>query len=224
MTRVVADLYSKASGTGMGYWQAGFDVVAVDIEEQPNNPFEFHQFDVTKLSPAWLRRNFDLVHASPPCLGYTKLANLHKIDYPRLIPRTREILEESGLPYVIENVEQARSEMIDPVMLCGSSFGLRVRRHRLFESNINIEGLDCDHGWQDELPCYEVYVGKKRIASGFKNTGVMPVFGKSALRGGNSHFNKSVAMGIHWMTEEELNQAIPPAFTNFIGRQLKGML
>lgn len=140
--------------------------------------------------------------------------------YPRLIDTCRSLSLMSGLPYVIENVEGALLEMKDPVTVCGSSFGLRVRRHRLFESSHKIQGTECAHKWQDDLPCYKVYVGKSRKPEGFKTTGVMPVFGGNPIVGGKSLFHKSVAMGIHWMTEPELNESIPPAYTKFIGDQL----
>lgn len=208
----------------MGYWQAGFDVHAFDIEPQPHTPFPFTQVDVLTLDPGWLSREFDLVHLSPPCQGYTRMQKRTKAEHPLLIPAARELAQATCLPYVIENVEEARPHMLEPVQLCGSAFGLRVRRHRLFESNVSLEGTPCEHEWQDDLPCYRVYVGKSRIPAGFRTSGVMPVFGGNHLVGGQSLLNKSVAMGIHWMTEPELNEALPPAYTRHLGQQLKGLI
>jgi DNA (cytosine-5)-methyltransferase 1 len=113
---------------------AGFDVVGVDLFDQPRYPFEFHQGDAV----AFLREHgheFDAVHASPPCQRFSKAQRIMKNDHPDLIGPTREVLLELGVPYVIENVEDARPELIDPVTLCGASFGLHTYRHRLFESS-----------------------------------------------------------------------------------------
>lgn len=227
MKPVIADFCSGAGGAATGYWQAGFDVVGFDIVPQPNYPFEFIQMDIKDVTPEWLRQNFNASHWSVPCQGYSSMRHRDKAgaaQYPKLIPYARDIAQSSGIPYVIENVEGAREDMRNPVTLCGSSFGLRVRRHRLFESSIDLKELPCSHEWQDKSPCYKVYVGKSRIACGYKLTGVMPVFGGNHLVGGKSLFHKSVAMGVHWMTEEELNEAIPPAYTKFLGDQLIGLV
>lgn len=138
MTRPkLLDLFCGAGGAAMGYHRAGFEVVGVDIKPQPRYPFAFVQGDVLK--PPVDTSAFDVIHASPPCQGYsTQTADPSR--HPRLIERVREMLVATGLQYVVENVEGARRAMRDPVRLCGSSFGLDLRRHRHFESNVVIEG------------------------------------------------------------------------------------
>lgn len=219
------DLCCGAGGMSMGLWQAGFEVIGVDINPQPNYPFQFIQADATQIDPKWLAEIADVVAMSPPCQGYSVTSHLWDREHTKLIAPLREIAVASGLPYTIENVEGARENLIDPVRLCGSAMYLRVRRHRLIESNIPMVGTDCDHEWQDYLPCYRVYVGQNRTnGRGYKDTGVMPVFGGGQLVGGGQHFHASVAMGIHWMTHEELNEAIPPAYGRHIGKQLLAYL
>lgn len=204
----------------MGYHQAGWDVVGVDIAPQPNFPFEFHQADAM----TYPLDGFDAIHASPPCQGYSRMR--HRQDaskYPRLIADVRDRLVNFQIPYVIENVEDARDDMIDPFMLCGSTFGLRVRRHRLFECNFATEGWDdwCDHAWQDRHKPYKLYVGPGRSGGkGYRDSGIQPVYGGNHNVGGNSLFLKSVAMGIDWMTSDEINESIPPAYTRHIGAKI----
>jgi len=129
----ILDLFCGAGGASMGYHLAGFEVVGVDIALQPNYPFEFHQADAM----AFPLSGFDAIHASPPCQAYTRMARGllqsqgRAKEHPRLIEPIRARLLESGLPYIIENVEGA--PLIRPIRLCGSSFGLDVQRHRLFE-------------------------------------------------------------------------------------------
>jgi len=132
------DLFCCAGGAGTGYHQAGFDVVGVDINQQLNYPFTFVCADALKLDPEFIA-SFDAIHASPPCQSYSDLAkrNGNADDWPRLIEPVRELLIQTGLPYIIENVEGA--PLINPVILCGTMFpGLRVIRHRLFEANFEI--------------------------------------------------------------------------------------
>lgn len=193
----------------MGYHRAGFEVVGVDIDPQPNYPFEFIQSDALILDPEFLR-SFDAVHASPPCQSYSDLArrngNAHM--WPRLIEPVRAMLEATGRPYVIENVEGA--PLRDPVVLCGTMFSpLRVIRHRLFEANFDIPVPP--HG---KHPL--VFTHDKRKAHYGKldqNTAFVQVTG-----GGNCTVaNARDALGIDWMTKNELNESIPPAYTEYIG-------
>ena len=143
----VLDLFSGAGGAALGYSQAGFEVVGIDINPQPHYPFEFIQADALSLSLDFIRA-FDFIHASPPCPRYTALKtapNAKGDAHPDLITPTRPLLQRSGKPWVIENVEGAKKYLIDPVMLCGTSFGLEtppyrtapngfeLQRHRLFE-------------------------------------------------------------------------------------------
>ncbi len=126
------DLFCCAGGAGAGYYRAGFDIVGIDLSPQPNYPLPFVQTDALKLDPKFIS-TFDAIHASPPCQSYSDLAkrNGNADAWPRLIDPIREVLERSGLPYIIENVEGA--PLRNPTVLCGTMFkGLRVIRHRLF--------------------------------------------------------------------------------------------
>jgi DNA (cytosine-5)-methyltransferase 1 len=219
---LLLDLFCGAGGAAMGYHRAGFDVIGVDIKPQPRYPFTFFRADATRptliLSDPLVESLFRLdefaaIHASPPCQRYSDLAkrNGNADDWPDLVGPTRELLRATGLPYVIENVEGA--PLIDPVTLCGTMFpGLRVLRHRLFESNIPLTAPP--HG---DHPL--VFTHDKRKAHHGKldqDTSFVQVTG-----GGNATVaNKRSAMGIDWMNGHELNEAIPPAYTEFIGRQL----
>lgn len=206
------DLFCCAGGAGMGYYRAGFDVVGVDIEPQPNYPFEFIQANALKLDASFLE-TFDVVHASPPCQSYSDLAkrNRNADDWPRLVEPVRRMLRRSGKPFVIENVEGA--PLIDPLMLCGTMFPqLRVVRHRLFESNVELRAPE--HGRHPLVFTHD----KRKAHYGKLNqdTSFVQVTG-----GGNcSLANARDAMGIDWMTKSELNESVPPAYTEYIGRQL----
>lgn len=207
----LVDLFCKAGGAAKGYHRAGFEVVGVGKDPQPNYPFEFHQADVLEFP----LDNFDVVHASPPCQRYsTQTADPGR--HPDLIGPTRDRL--AGRAYVIENVEGARRELVDPIRLCGSAFGLDLRRHRYFESSLNLEGKPCDHAWQtrrfQSLDRRMVVAG--RVATVVGVHGHLNYSGEFELR--------CRAMGIDWMTNEELVEAIPPAYTEWIGRQLLGLL
>lgn len=207
------DLFCGAGGAAMGYHLAGFDVVGVDINPQPNYPFEFHQMDVLELSVNWMWREFDAIHASPPCQAFSK-QTADRSKHINLIPTTRMYLAATGRPYVIENVEGTLSHLINPIRLCGSSFGLDIRRHRYFEANWPIVGKPCDHAWQTprfrSLNIANVRAGK--LAS------VVGVHGHINYPGEQDIREK--AMQIDWMSIKELTQAIPPAYTEYIGAQL----
>jgi DNA (cytosine-5)-methyltransferase 1 len=208
----ILDLYSCAGGAAAGYARAGWEVVGVDIAEQPRYPFEFHRGDAITMGATLLEwQQFDAVHASPPCQAHSDLQKQSKRFYEDLIAPTRALLERSGLPYVIENVEGA--PLLDPVVLCGTMFpGLRVIRHRLFETN-----------WPLSAPPHGahplVFTHDKRKAHYGRldqDTSFVQVTG-----GGNATVaNKAAAMGINWMTGRELNEAIPPAYTTWVGQQL----
>lgn len=214
---LLIDLCCCAGGCSMGYHRAGFDVIGVDNEPQSNYPFGFVQADVTSPQVKALLERADAAHASPPCHFATTAAGRARIagrEYPNLIPPVRELLIESGLPYVIENVEHARRWLQDPVRYCGSSFGLDLRRHRLFESNVALFPPACDHGWQ--TPRFRSL--DSRMAKAGRLASVVGVHGHCNYAG---EFElRQQAMGIDWMTSDELTQAIPPAYTHHIGRQL----
>jgi len=214
------DLFCGAGGCSMGYHRAGFEVVGVDIEPHPSYPFEFIQADARHLlQDVEFLRTFDALHGSPPCQELTRSRHLRdaqggklKEHGMNLIPETRAGFIAAERPYAIENVEDAARHLLTPAMLCGSWFGLQVRRHRLFETSFPMWSAPCDHGtqgrpigvygtWADEVP-------------------------------GGGHTAKTIeearaAMGIDWMrwrsrTQEwnDLKEAVPPAYTEFIGEQL----
>lgn len=202
----------------MGYHRAGFDVVGVDIVDQPNFPgsglfprdgFEFHRADALE----YPLNGFDAIHASPPCQAFTtmrhlgKMAGMGAVD---LIGLMRERLQSAGKPYIIENV--VGSPLINPVRLCGSSFGLGVRRHRLFETNFLTSAPACNH--ED--------VGRPIAVYGDHPQGEKE---KSyRINRATSLEEGQAAMGIDWMEWRPLTQAIPPAYTEWIGRQLLGQI
>lgn len=206
------DIFCGAGGAGIGYSEVGFDVVGVDIKPQPNYPLPFIQADALTLDPKFLAL-FDALHASPPCQAYSDLAkrNGNADEWPRLIEPIRAVLVRSGLPYVIENVEGA--PLLNPVMLCGTMFPeLRVLRHRLFEANFLIAPLP-----HKKHPKVHTFDKRK---SHFGKTNEWKDF-VQVTGGGNCTLAAArEAMGIDWMSKGEINEAIPPAYTKFVGKQL----
>lgn len=207
------DLFCGAGGSSMGYKNAGFEVVGVDWVGQPRFAGDlFIQGDALEVGAQLLKYNhFDAIHASPPCQAHTDLQKQSKRFYQDFIPQTRKLLQDSGLPYVIENVDGA--PLINPITLCGTMFpGLRVLRHRLFESNMALYA-------PPHLKHPLVFTHDKRKAHYGKlnqDTAFVQVTG-----GGNcSVDNARDAMDIDWMTKNELNEAIPPAYTAWVGWQL----
>jgi DNA (cytosine-5)-methyltransferase 1 len=195
----------------MGYHRAGFDVVGVDIEPQPHYPFRFYQLDAVRLlleKKYLIQYLFQAIHASPPCQAYssaTPAANRDK--HPDLVAAVRDLLQATGLPYVIENVVGAPLQT--GFILCGSMFGLKVRRHRLFESSVLIMPPTCDHRAQGTpLGVYgDGGPGKSTRPSGGGGT-----------KADRRQFGELMEMP--WATPEEIVQAIPPAYTEYIGAQL----
>lgn len=222
------DLFCGAGGAAMGYHRAGFEVVGVDIKPQPRYPFEFHQADALE----FLREHgheFDAIHASPPCQKFTALRTMPNAkEHPDLVAPTRELLIATGKPYIIENVPGAPLD--HPVVLCGSAFGLgtgdaELRRHRLFETNWTL-GLvpPCQHYSRGRA--IGVYGGHGRDRRRIRpaTVSVTGHAGGRSVRDGTQQFStveRAEAMGIDWMTGAELSQAIPPAYTEFIGRRLR---
>jgi DNA (cytosine-5)-methyltransferase 1 len=211
----ILDLFCKAGGAAMGYHEAGFEVVGVDIKDQPRYPFQFIRQDAMALDDGFLS-SFHAVHASPPCQKHSDLAkrNGNADAWPCHIAEVRKMLGYVGSPYVIENVEGA--PLLEPTMLCGTMFGLRVIRHRLFETNFPL--FPPAHG---KHPL--VYTRDKRKAHyGKLNEWTSPV---QVTGGGNcSKAAAADAMGIDWMTKGELNEAVPPAYTRLIGRRILELL
>ena len=211
------DLFCGAGGAAMGYARAGFEVVGVDIEPQPNYPFEFHEADALEVLryrafPHEEWGQFDAIHASPPCQAYSTVSGRGRNpqrEYPELIEPVRGLLKAAELPYVIENVIGA--PLLDAVRLCGSSFGLDVRRHRLFECSFFVMVPGCNHAWQ--RPRFRSLDSRQKTAATVVGVhGHTNYAGELALR--------ERAMGIDWMTATELTQAIPPAYTEHIGHFL----
>lgn len=206
------DLFCCAGGAGVGYSRAGFDVVGIDIKPQPNYPLPFVQTDALALDPKFIA-TFDAIHASPPCQSYSDLAkrNGNGADWPRLVEPVREMLIRSGLPYVIENVEGA--PLICPAVLCGTMFPeLRVLRHRLFEANFEIAVPE--HRKHPKVHTFD------RRKSHFGKTDEWKDY-VQVTGGGNCTLAAArAAMGIDWMTKGEINEAIPPAYTQYVGEQL----
>ncbi len=216
------DLFCGAGGCSVGYHRAGFEVVGVDINPQPRYPFKFYQGDWL----GFLRAHggdFDVIHASPRCQLDSVTAALYKgPEIPRdELYQVRKELQATGKPYVIENVPGA--PLINPLMLCGSMFGLRVLRHRIFECSPVIwwPPATCNHwgkassggrGKSEKNP-------NGYVAGTLENFDFITVTGADYIaRDGRK------AMGIDWMIKKELSQAIPPAYTEFIGGELLKML
>lgn len=222
------DAYCGAGGCTRGYQMAGFDCTGVDIKPQPRYVGErFVQGDAIQ----FIREHgheFDVIHASPPCQAFTSLRSMwNSKEHPDLLTPTRELLQSLGVPYVIENVPGA--PMANHIVLCGSMFGLatgdaELRRHRHFEVwPIFILTPSCNHGWRERV--IGVYGGHGRDRRRIRPA-IVGVYGSSggrSVRDGTQQFNtdeRREAMGIDWMTGNELSQAIPPDYTHHIGLQL----
>lgn len=220
------DLYCGAGGAAMGYHRAGFQVVGVDIMPQPHYPFEFIRYDAPTFlmelsADGWLAlMQWDAVHASPPCKQYSALrTGWPGRQWDNLLGITRKLLADTGLPYVIENVPG--SPISGTVMLCGGGIlpvvrcddgRLRqVRRHRYFETNWPLMGH----------PCHHIYPSLGVYGHGRWNSAERP--GRRGAYQGNKR-EQAEGMGIDWMGREELREAIPPAYTEYMGKQLAAHL
>lgn len=217
---LLLDLFCKAGGAAVGYHRAGFELVGVDIEPQPNYPFRVIQADaITFLKTADLS-GYAVIHASPPCQSYSKCKALSIAqnggkygNHPDLIATTRKLLKASGKPYVIENVEGA--PLNNPLALCGTQFEhIYTQRKRLFESNIPLKPPDL------------TAIRKKTpsAGNGIGQDGFISICGSGGVKGLNA---KQIVLywgfalgGIDWMNRKELAEAVPPAYTEFIGRQI----
>lgn len=198
------DLFCCAGGAGMGYYRAGFEVTGIDIKPQPRYPFTFIQGDALEYLVAH-GHEYDVIHASPPCQFWSVATPIeHRAKYPQLIVPTRELLLRLGKPYIIENVGGARKELINPLMLCGSMFGLPIWRHRYFETNPPIYFTPpCCHNFAPIL------ITGQNGHGGQRNRPPKP---KIAV--------KRLAIDIDWMVESEITESIPPAYTEFIGKHI----
>ena len=196
------DLCCKAGGASTGYDKAGFDVIGVDIEPQPNYPYRFIREDVMLLDLV----GFDCYHASPPCQAHTMAGQQWRKDgrdYPDIIAPLRERLKLTGKPYVIENVPG--SPLLNPIVLNGAMFGLKIRRTRLFETSFEVPFF-----LLPKEPHSKVRMGRPPR----KDECITPVGHFSGV-----NIVKQI-MGFEWMNQEELANAIPWQYTNFIGKFL----
>ncbi len=210
--KTLLDLFCGAGGCSVGYNKVGFKVIGVDIEPQPNYPFEFIQSDALTIDLS----EFDVIHASPPCQKYSNgSARWRKIGYEYfdLIGPIRVKLITSKKPYIIENVVGA--PLINPIILCGTMFGLNIIRHRLFESNFSL--ITPAHPKHLRPIIRKSKIDESKIV---KRSSYCEIAGG----GGDSNTYKfddwKKAMGIDWMTKKELIQAIPPSYTEYIGKQI----
>jgi DNA (cytosine-5)-methyltransferase 1 len=201
MPRKLLDLFCCAGGAAMGMHKVfpNSEIVGVDIKSQPRYPFTFIQADAMTFP----LEGYDFIWASPPCQAYSEATPITtKGKHPRLIEETRERLVLAGVPYIIENVEGARGNLKNPMMLCGTMFGLGVWRHRYFETNPNLfmSPMNCQH------------VGHPVT--------VNPPANARKNQGKRDFDKEKKAMGIDWMDKNEISQAVPPAYSEYLLRTM----
>jgi len=195
------DLFCCAGGAGVGLYRAGFEVVGVDNKPQPRYPFAFHHADAMDFP----FEGFDFLWASPPCQRFCRLNTREDLShYPDLIDGIRQRFIASGKPFVIENVPEAPVRC--DLMLCGGMFGLRSYRHRHFECGFPIK--------QPDHPKHVTRVNRRgeNRREHWGRGGFMTITGDVGTYCGPG------AMGIDWMTGNELSEAIPPAYSEYVGR------
>ncbi len=212
------DLFCGAGGASMGYHRAGFEIVGVDIKPQPHFPFEFIQADALSLPIDFISR-FDAIHASPPCQFYSRLRHLPWLKgkkYWDSIPPTRDLLIKYDKPWILENVEDA--PVPNSIILCGQMFGLSLYRHRRFEAPFLI--LQPTHeSHRNIIVPGRASLGRRHHGQqGFREINRNSMVGKSGFAGDVDR--RRLMMKIDWMSGSELGQAIPPIYTEFIGKQL----
>jgi DNA (cytosine-5)-methyltransferase 1 len=203
------DLYCCQGGSSHGFHRAGFSVTGVDITPQPKYKYTFYLGDAIQFVRErrdWIRKHFAGVSASPPCQKYSITQKLQGNEHPDLIAPTREVLEDLGLPYVIENVEEARSELINPVLLCGGMEGFRINtyRHRLFE----IKGFEFTPPEHPKHEIRQTKMGRPRIAGEYGHF----VGNFSGVK------DAQYSMGMLWANRDGIREAVPPAYTELLGR------
>lgn len=211
------DLYCCAGGAGKGYADAGFEVIGVDIDDQPRYPFTFVQMDALWYLRQYLRNSwwerFDAIHASPPCQKHsalTKGTNKGR-EYGDFLAETRELLVNLGLPWVIENV--AGAPMRKDLRLCGEMFGLGVIRHRFFEFGGGLTAPRIEH------PEHRGRVAGMRHGVWYEGP-YFAVYGEGGGKGTVAQWQQ--AMGIDWTSvRREIAEALPPAYTRFIGDHMR---
>ena len=203
MTRpLLLDAFSGAGGAAKGYNDAGFDVVGVDIEPQPHYPYEFHQADALEvLADREFLAQFDAIHASPTCQTFARVTAWrgNRDNHPDLLAPTLKLLSRIRIPWVVENVPEACPPLRPDYLLCGTQFGLPVRRHRAFMRG----------NWSayELMPPCQCYLNRR----------LLPFMHK-----GERAF--ADAMGCTWMSNKEGRQAVPPAYTEYVGGQMLGAM
>lgn len=204
---VLLDLFCCAGGASAGYDRAGFRVVGVDIKAHPNYPYEFHKADAMTFP----LDGFDAISASPPCQRYSPVTAVtgNPEEWPDLVAPTRERLKSSGVPWVIENVMSAPLDRKRSVVLCGEYFGLRTARHRRFELSPGLEVPQPPHPRRHKNPT-ATSRRRERWAEGWN----------ISFTGDVGTYAGPEGMGIDWMNGDELCEAIPPAYTEYIGTHL----
>jgi DNA (cytosine-5)-methyltransferase 1 len=202
---ILLDLFSGAGGAAMGYNLAGFEVIGVDVTPQPHFPFQFMKGDALDVLVRCDLRGIDVIHASPPCQHYSKMSNCRpglSEDYPDLIGPVRELLQASGKPYIIENVEG--SPLRNPTMLCGWAFGRDIYRHRFFESNVPLQA-----------PRHRRHDTRASRAGHWEPGTFISISGHC---GPVALARKEMEMD--WTTIDELVEAVPPYYTEYLGHQV----
>lgn len=202
---LLLDLCCKAGGASKGYADVGFEIIGVDIEPQPHYPYEFHCADAIEFLKKH-HKEFVAVHTSPPCQEYTQATKQWRMagrQYPRLIETLRDLLAKFKKPYVIENVPDA--PLINPITLCGTMFGIKTYRHRIFETSFKVpQPLHASHTTK------QIKMGRP-----VKDGEYIQLVGHFS----NVPYGRKV-MGIPWMTQHELAEAIPPCYTALVGKYL----
>lgn len=214
------DLFSCAGGAGEGYARSGFDVVGIDINPQPRYPYQFIQADAIEYL-ATHGHEYDAIHASPPCQAFSAMKHMPDAkEHPELIEPVRDLLTNLDVPWVIENVVGA--PLVSPLLLCGSMFGLgaagfQLRRHRLFESNVLLMSPGACH---HKDPTIGIYGGHVRCRSS--------KFWRNSAADFPGHDKKALAAeamgGTQWMTMNQMSEAIPPPYTEWIGEQMMAQI
>jgi DNA (cytosine-5)-methyltransferase 1 len=221
----VLDLYCGAGMAADGYYDAGFDVVGWDVRFQPSYPFQFHRGSaLDALEDRAYLREFDLIHASPPCQAHTRARHLRdaqggKSRYDDLLTPTLELLRDCGVPWVVENVVGAPG-MDGAVIECGSAYGLKVRRHRLFLASFPLVGSGCKHKEQGK-PVGVYHTMGDTCKGVCKKTGKLVIGGSTAKTLEEGRAAMGVTRLISW---NELKEGFPPAYTRHVGEQAMAYL
>jgi DNA (cytosine-5)-methyltransferase 1 len=216
------DLFCCQGGAARGYAAAGWDLIGVDVDPQPRYPYRFIRGDALEVL-ADLAAEVDAVHASPPCQHYSITRHSHSREHPDLVGPTRDALEAAGLPWIMENVPGA--PLRNYVELCGASFGLEavdldgtplvLRRHRLFESSVML--------WAPPPCACSSYRRRGYAVGGVYDGGRRDRVEAREIRHGGYTPPPTVRaelLGVAGMTQYGMSQAIPPAYTYWLGREL----